>query len=500
MSPFISRAFDNLGIIFPSLIRGTFLSITTLDSSKNEGDAGATAFTFSILRTGNLNVTSSVNWAVNVTGLTNPAAPSDFVGGLFPGGTANFAIGVDRVDITVNVAGDTVVEPDENFNVTLDLPINAEILPGQGSTSGIILNDDVAPPPPPPPPAPPPPPPPPAAFTYPLTIGVFCVGAGGGGGFLGGVSGPSAGAGGGAGGAVANQPSLITLPSSGLGLDILVNCGTGGGVGARGTFSAAAITPSTAAPAPSGVTIQVTAAGGGGGGAGGPGAGSQGDPGANAVIGGSPLASRTATGSLIAQSNGAGGGGAGSGGAPGGQPGQNATNTAGINVQSGGGGAGCQGGAPGYTFPNAGPGGPGVRGNNFFPPAAFPLKRVNGYGGGGGGGTSSGSGSAGNGGNAGLINPTGGGRGGSLASGAAQSGAPNSGTGGGGGYRRLFGANQGSSGSGTGGPGVVYIRYPGNSSTNTILTSLTGCSAAVSPNGFVYIRFNNSGETRRGLK
>jgi len=496
MSPFISRAFDNLGIIFPSLNRGTFLSITTtLDSSKNEGNAGATAFTFSILRTGNLNVISSVNWVVNVTGLTNPDAPNDFVGGSFPAGTANFAIGVDRVDITVNVAGDTVVEPDENFNVILDLPIiNAKILPGQGSTSGIIINDDVPPPPPPPPPPAPPPPPTPAAFTYPLQIGVFCVGAGGGGGRL--TSPPSGAAGGGAGGAVANQPAFVTLPTSGQGFDILVNCGTGGGESERGTFSAAAITPSASSPTDyTAVIRQVTAAGGGGGGAGGLAAGSDGDPGVTVSIQNSPIPSRTAPGSLRDASNGAGGGGLGSGGFPGGRPGQNSPNDTGlILIQSGGGGAGSEGGAPAYTFPNAGPGGAGNPGSGFFPSSPFPLKRVNGYGGGGGGGTSSGSGSGGSGGG------TGGGQGGSVTSGPATSGVGRSGTGGGGGYNRLFSGNPGSSLSGSGGPGVVYIRHLGNSSTNTILTSLSGCSAAVSPNGYVYIRFNDAGQTRRGLK
>jgi len=52
----------------------------------------------------------------------------------------SFAAGETSKTITVNVAGDTAVEPDESFTVTLSAPTGATI--GTVSASGTIYNDD----------------------------------------------------------------------------------------------------------------------------------------------------------------------------------------------------------------------------------------------------------------------------------------------------------------------------------------------------------------------
>ena len=113
------------------------LSITADQTSKLEGDSGTTPFTFTVTRSGSTVGTSSVSYAVS-GGTANTA---DF-GGTVPSGTVSFAAGETSKTITLNVSGDTTVEPDESFNVVLSSPVDATI--GTGTASSTILNDDVA--------------------------------------------------------------------------------------------------------------------------------------------------------------------------------------------------------------------------------------------------------------------------------------------------------------------------------------------------------------------
>jgi hypothetical protein len=69
-----------------------------------------------------------------------PANAADFTGGVLPSGTVSFAAGENSKTIAVNVAGDTSVEPDEHFAVTLSAPTGATIT--TASAIGTILNDD----------------------------------------------------------------------------------------------------------------------------------------------------------------------------------------------------------------------------------------------------------------------------------------------------------------------------------------------------------------------
>ena len=110
--------------------------------SQNEGNAGNTAFNFTAIRTGSTANASSANWAVTGSG-ANPANAADF-GGTLPSGTVTFPAGSSASQtITVNVSGDTSVEPNEGFTVTLSNPVNATI--GTATASGTILNDDTPP-------------------------------------------------------------------------------------------------------------------------------------------------------------------------------------------------------------------------------------------------------------------------------------------------------------------------------------------------------------------
>jgi Tryptophan-rich Synechocystis species C-terminal domain/Calx-beta domain len=117
------------------------LSITALSADKAEGQSGSTPFTFTVTRGGNTSIASSASWAVTGSG-ANAASASDFAGAVLPSGTVSFAAGETSKTITVNVAGDTVVEPDQGFTVTLSNPAASTTI-GTASASGAIRNDDL---------------------------------------------------------------------------------------------------------------------------------------------------------------------------------------------------------------------------------------------------------------------------------------------------------------------------------------------------------------------
>ncbi len=89
-------------------------------ASQVEGNTGTTDYTFEVTRTGLTTGTTTVNWAVTGSG-TNPADAADF-GGTFPTGTVTFNPGETTQTITVSVSGDSTVEANEDFKVTLSTP------------------------------------------------------------------------------------------------------------------------------------------------------------------------------------------------------------------------------------------------------------------------------------------------------------------------------------------------------------------------------------------
>ncbi|MEQ8218025.1 MAG: Calx-beta domain-containing protein [Arenibacter sp.] len=104
----------------------------------SEGNAGTTAFNFTANRTGA--TTSAATATFTVTGVSANAA--DFDGGVFPTGLATFAIGSSTAAITINVSGDTAVEANETFTVTLSAPSAGYTLGAPSTATGTINNDD----------------------------------------------------------------------------------------------------------------------------------------------------------------------------------------------------------------------------------------------------------------------------------------------------------------------------------------------------------------------
>ncbi|WP_431285045.1 Calx-beta domain-containing protein [Humitalea sp. 24SJ18S-53] len=118
------------------------LSMATSSASNSEGQSGITPFTFVVNRAGDLSVEHHATWFVIGSG-TNAANASDFLGGDLPRGLVTFKVGESSKTITVNVVGDTHVEANEGFNITLTAP-SSGVRIGTASSNATIINDDLA--------------------------------------------------------------------------------------------------------------------------------------------------------------------------------------------------------------------------------------------------------------------------------------------------------------------------------------------------------------------
>ena len=108
------------------------------DVTMVEGDAGTTAFTFTITRSASTAVESSVQYS---TASGTATGGVDFVP--VPLTTATFAAGETTKTVVVNVNGDAAGEGDETFQLNLSAPERATL--GDGVGTGTIVNDDALP-------------------------------------------------------------------------------------------------------------------------------------------------------------------------------------------------------------------------------------------------------------------------------------------------------------------------------------------------------------------
>ncbi|MDB5338829.1 MAG: cya 3, partial [Planctomycetaceae bacterium] len=118
------------------------LAIAASNAVNAEGNSGTTQFTFTVTRSGDTSTATSVSYGVSGSSGVAATAP-DFAGGVFRTGTITFAANETSKGITIDVAGDTTVESDEGFTVTLSNATNGAVITGATAT-GTILNDDVA--------------------------------------------------------------------------------------------------------------------------------------------------------------------------------------------------------------------------------------------------------------------------------------------------------------------------------------------------------------------
>ncbi len=117
----------------------TFAEVTIADMSATEGNSGTTAITFTLTRSANTIGTTTVDYAIT----NDTTETDDFNGSTLPSGTATFADGETTTTITVLVTGETTVELDETFFVTLSNPTAGSTITDDEAT-GTITNDDAA--------------------------------------------------------------------------------------------------------------------------------------------------------------------------------------------------------------------------------------------------------------------------------------------------------------------------------------------------------------------
>ncbi|NDJ17348.1 Calx-beta domain-containing protein [Myxacorys almedinensis] len=114
-------------------------TISILDASIDEGNSGQTALTFTV----NLSSASTDPITVFYSTSDGSATVSDSDYVPVSNASITFAPGETSKQVTVFVNGDTTLEPNEDFKVTLTTPTNATIL--NAIATGTIKNDDLRP-------------------------------------------------------------------------------------------------------------------------------------------------------------------------------------------------------------------------------------------------------------------------------------------------------------------------------------------------------------------
>ena len=130
----IGAMLDNFLLLPPGTPVAPTLAISGAPSVA-EGNAGTTALTFTVTRTGDSTGAVSAAYAVTGTG-ANPANAADF-GGTLPSGVVSFAAGETVRTITILVTGDTTIEAAETFAVTLTAPTGGAAV-SNGTAVGTI--------------------------------------------------------------------------------------------------------------------------------------------------------------------------------------------------------------------------------------------------------------------------------------------------------------------------------------------------------------------------
>lgn len=142
-NPTSPTGYTDLGSIGQYYITGTVqtsglkLSAVAVDAEKPEGNSGTTNFSFNITLSEAQSAPVTVDWSVLGSG-GSPADAADF-GGSLTSGQVTFEPGQTVLPITVQVSGDTVLETDETFLVSLSNPTAGEVF---ASAIGTILADD----------------------------------------------------------------------------------------------------------------------------------------------------------------------------------------------------------------------------------------------------------------------------------------------------------------------------------------------------------------------
>ncbi len=128
----------------PPVTPSLSIAVDAGSAIKDEGNSGASAFTFTVTRSGDTSTVVEADWFVHGVAPSagspyGEATADDFTGNALPFGHISFAAGETSKAISVNVAGDTLPELDDAFVVSLDNVVGATVTTG---TVNAIINDD----------------------------------------------------------------------------------------------------------------------------------------------------------------------------------------------------------------------------------------------------------------------------------------------------------------------------------------------------------------------
>lgn len=125
---------NNINVITPTV------EVFQRDAAKSEGDAGPKAFRFRLVRQGNLQIESRVDYRISGVSSGNSVDRFDFVNDVFARGTATFQVGQAVTLVSAMVSGDRVWERHERMAITISNPFNSTI--AKATAVGTVYNDD----------------------------------------------------------------------------------------------------------------------------------------------------------------------------------------------------------------------------------------------------------------------------------------------------------------------------------------------------------------------
>lgn len=119
-------------------------AISTTTSTVTEGNSGSKPVTFTVTRSGNTTVATTVNYALDGTATSGTDYNTIKVAGVTgtPSGTLKFLVGETTKTISLNVVGEMVTEVNETINLNLSYPNQTGAIAPATVT---IVNDDNAP-------------------------------------------------------------------------------------------------------------------------------------------------------------------------------------------------------------------------------------------------------------------------------------------------------------------------------------------------------------------
>lgn len=121
----------------------SLVSISVVDAMQDEGSSSSSSvFQFVVTRTGSLLSATDVDYAVAPFG-ESQIQDSDLAGGAFSTGTVSFAVGQSKATVTINIAGDSLLEGNEEFEVSLLNP-GGNLTIQNGTAVATIRQDDAA--------------------------------------------------------------------------------------------------------------------------------------------------------------------------------------------------------------------------------------------------------------------------------------------------------------------------------------------------------------------